>query len=183
MAKQLLLVVTSPVDDLRKYDTFAGGSGASDQLLAQLENLMCALRGGNVNGRLAMIPSTTAAQASDTVTLSGATITGKTVTIAGVVFTSSSVAENQATNTFKTAVSATADAASLAKIINGSTSAGIKGVVTATSAAGVVTVTAVAPGTAYNAIAIVSNDATMVVATGQMTGGAGDLSTVYSQGY
>lgn len=117
-------------------------------------------------------------QASGTITVATALV-NDTVTINGVVFTAKAVA-NQGNNEFSQAGSDSADATSLAAIINGSTSAAISGIVTAAAVGAVVTVTCAIPGGIGNSITLASSGATLAiggVSNGRLSGGAGHAVT------
>jgi hypothetical protein len=109
--------------------------------------------------------------ASGTITLN-AVVAGNIVTVNGVAFTARAVAP--AANEFLVGGSDTETAANLAAAINASVTAGIVGVLYASSAAAVVTVRASAPGTQGNAITLVATTAVRYVVSGAtLTGGTG----------
>lgn len=120
--------------------TGAGAWGAINNIAAFLE--------AQANGRgINVVYYDTAVSASTTGTFTGDPTAADTITINGVVFTAR--ASGATGNEFNfTAGSVTATAAALAAAINASTTTGIVGTVSATSALGVVTFSAVVPGSA-----------------------------------
>jgi hypothetical protein len=108
------------------------------------------------------------AAASGTVTAATVVATN-TLTINGVVFTA--VAAGAVGNQFNVGGNDTVTAANIAAAINASVTAGVQGVVTATSALAVVTITAVQPGLTGNAISLASSGATLTVSGAKLTGG------------
>jgi hypothetical protein len=107
-------------------------------------------------------------QASGTATLTAAVATNA-VTINGVAFTA--VAAGAVGNQFNVGANDTATAANLAASINASVTAGIVGVVTASSVANVVTIKAVSPGTAGNQLTLTGTGAPVVVSGAKLAGG------------
>lgn len=109
---------------------------------------------------------------SDNNTYATSTITftsvaaGNTITVNGVTFVAVSGTPVTANNEFKRGVSDTADAASFVTTFNASTSAGVKGLITATSALGVVTLTPKFAGTGSNAFTV---ETTGIMASGTVT--------------
>ncbi len=108
------------------------------------------------------------AQATGTLTLTGVA-NGETVTVNGVVITAHT--NTQANNQFTIAGDDTADAAALCLAINNSTTAALADVI-ATSATNVVTVKARRGGPSGNAIATVSQQASIVASVARLTTGA-----------
>lgn len=122
--------------------------------------------------------------ATGTVTCASAAA-ADTVTVNGVTFTA--VSGTPAGNQFKVGVSDTADAASLVAGINASTTANIKGCVTATSALGVVTLTSSVAGYIGNCQTLASSNGTRLAVSGaRLSGGTGGTSqsgpTTYNLG-
>lgn len=117
------------------------------------------------------------------ITRSGATLTGgsdaDTITVNGVVFTAVSGAP--AANQFQVNADNNVVATNLRNAINASVSAGVAGVINATSALKVVTIAAVTPGTAGNALTLTESSGGPIVlapGTGVLAGGiAGDTLT------
>ncbi len=101
--------------------------------------------------------STGSVQASGTGTFTGAATAAQTMTIAGVTFTARAVPDETA-DEYLVSATVALEAASLARAINASTTAGVVGTVQATSALGVVTITAVQPGVSGNQIPTVDVD-------------------------
>lgn len=117
--------------------------------------------------------------ATATATLASAVATNA-VTINGVTFTA--VASGAAGNQWNIGGTDTLSAAALAAAINGSTSVGIAGVISATSALGVVTIASVATGEAGNAIAISKTGSPITLSpTAALAGGSGAAINVSSQ--
>lgn len=115
------------------------------------------------------------AKASATATLVSAVATNA-VTINGVAFTA--VASGASGNGWNIGGTDTISATNLAAAINGSTSAGVAGVVTATSALGVVTVTAVQSGLTGNSVTFTKTGSPITVTgSGFLAGGTSATSS------
>lgn len=133
--------------------------------LPRIMNLLHGLQLGAKQGT-SLVVRESAAAGSATITLASMAA-GTVLLINGVPFTAKGSAATAGNNEFDVSGGTdTLDAAALVAAINASTTAGISGVLTATSAAAVVTLTAVAPGAASNAITIENLG---VVATGTVT--------------
>lgn len=146
-------------------------SGAPRPSLRRLINFLLRLKAGGNTGATTISVRNTGVKASATVTCA-TTIANDTVTINGVVFTA--VAGVAGANQYSIdGATNTLDAAALAAAINASVSAGIVGIVTATSNAAVVTVSAAVPGKIGNAITLASSDgATLAVSAARLAGGS-----------
>jgi hypothetical protein len=110
-------------------------------------------------------------KASGTATLN-AVVATNTLTVNGVVFTGVSPGPAVG-DQFVIGADDTATAANIAAAINASATAGVLGVVTASSAAAVVTITAVQPGVQGNAITLAGTAVRFVVSGAVLSGGTG----------
>lgn len=121
--------------------------------------------------------------ASGTYTFSGAASASDTVLINGVTFTAET--SGATGNQWNIGSSATQTATNLAAAINGSATAGINTIVSATSALGVVTITALVKGTIGNAVTIAKgtdSGSVNTVSGARLTGGVNTTTNVYHYG-
>ena len=140
-----------------------------------LQNLLLKLVGSGSMDVTTVELTPSAVAASGTVTAASAQA-ADTVTVAGVAFTA--VSGSPTGNQFDISGSDTAAAASLASAINASATAGINGVVSATSSGAVVTVTAKVPGLIGNGITLASSNGTRLATSGaRLASGAGTLTS------
>lgn len=156
-------------------------------LINELRGLLGGDRRGNLSVGTASPGAADAVSASFTLTLSGALTAADTVTINGQALTV--VASAPTANQFIGAVSAAADAASLAACINNfaSTAQKVVGIVNATAtAAGVVTVTCNIPGVVGNLVTCTKSASAITLAgltSNSPTNGAGGLPVLKSFSY
>lgn len=153
-------------------------SGRRTENMIRLRNIGDSLSSGNMNGtaHTVTIRNSTVA-ASGTITLASAANNG-TVVIGGVTLTGKT--SGPTGNQFLVGVSDTADAAALAALINSSTTAGLNGSVTATSALGVVTVTASQAGVIGNAITTTVSGSGYTAGAARLASGAETLLTAHT---
>jgi hypothetical protein len=142
----------------------------SDRIRGEYNNLidlLAAMAGGSMNGSLAVtIDDGNDVAASGTLTLASVVATN-TCTVNGVTFTA--VASGATGNQFNVGGTDTITAVNLASAINGSITAGVTGVVSASSAAAVVTVSAIAAGAGGNSLALAGG--THITASGSTLAG------------
>lgn len=145
-------------------------SGAKRESLVDLIYfLKRCLAGGNTSATTISVRNT-GVKATGTVTCASIA-DSDTVTINGVAFTAQDASPGA--NEFLQTGDDTADAAALAAAINASASAGISGIVTATSSGAVVTVSAAVPGKIGNAITLASSNGTRAaVSAARLAGGS-----------
>lgn len=160
-AKNTSVVIASAnANDL----SFTSGAGAQNNVRQLINHLEGGLNGAHTIRTVTIRDSTVAGSLTITLVSMAA---GTVLLINGVPFTSKGTAATTGNNEFDISGGTdTLDAAALAAAINASTTAGITGVLTATSALGVVTLTASAPGAGSNAITVENLG---VVATGTVT--------------
>lgn len=142
-------------------------SGDKRLTLRNILNLFGAILNGQRagGGNLSVQAEHTGVAATGTITLASCAA-GTVLEVNGVPFTALSGTATVANNEFDISGTDTEDAAALAAAINNSTTAGISGVITATSALGVVTITNSRKGPGGNALTIKTLG---VVATGIVT--------------
>jgi hypothetical protein len=144
--------------------SFDSDAGAPNNLRALIDHLEGGLNGAHTIRTVTVRDSAEAGSATITLASMAA---GTVLLINGVPFTAKGSAATTGNNEFDISGGTdTLDAAALAAAINASTTAGISGVVTATSALAVVTVTASQPGAGSNGVTIENLG---VVATGTAT--------------
>lgn len=145
-------------------------SGKPRDSLLKLAKTLLALASGHRPGSTTITVRNTGVAATGTVTCAAAAA-ADTVTINGVAFTA--VAGAAGANQFSIDGTDTADAAALAAAINASSTAGISGIVSATSDGAVVTVSCMVPGKVGNAITLASSSGvTLAVSGAKLTGGS-----------
>ena len=163
----LVLTVKVNSADAREY----AASGQPQRCLKNAANLLDAIASGSKVGSVKVSRSADdPVQASGTITLA-AVNAADTVTIGKTTLTASASPANE--DEFSQAGSNTADAASLASVINAHSV--LSELVYATSSGAVVTVTAHQPGVIGNQIVLSSSNGTRLAVTGSgyLTSGAG----------
>lgn len=139
---QFTLVINS-LDSANTLNAFvAPSSGNQMPTLTGIENLINAMEGGLKDIQDGLIVFGVPATA--TCVFTGAPTAAQTVTINGVAFTAR--ASGATGDEFDIGANVTATALNLATAINASTTAGITGVVSATSSVGTVTISALVTG-------------------------------------
>lgn len=145
-------------------------SGAPRASLRRLINFLIRLKAGGLPSATTLSVRNTGVKATGTVTCASIA-DSDTVTINGIAFTAQDASPGA--NEFLQTGDDTADAAALAAAINASTTAGIVGIVTATSSGAVVTVSAAVPGKIGNAITLASSNGTRAaVSAARLSGGS-----------
>ena len=144
------------------------GSGHAGDDIQKISSYIAGLAGGASIGSRIYVNSG-GVQASQTGTFTGDPTAADTVTVNGVAFTAR--ASGAVANEYNIGADVTAHAAALAASINASTSAKIKGVVTASSALGVLTLTAVIPGAVGNLFTLAESTNNFTVAGANFAGG------------
>lgn len=119
-------------------------------------------------------------QATGAFTFTGLPSDAETLTINGVTFTART--SGATGDEFNIGADATATATNMAAAVNASVTAGIVGVVSATSAAGVVTITSVVGGFVGNSIPITESMTNLAVSGALLTGGAEGTTILLASG-
>ena len=162
----ITLVINSPKDTSTLVK-----SGQKREDLKRVANLINGIAAGKLPGKVvASVSSSDAVAASATITCASV-LAADTVTIAGIVLTASATPSGIAQ--FDQSGSDSADAASLAAIINAHTTLGLY--VQASASSNVVTVTCSVPGKIGNLVTLVSSNGTRLAVTGSgfLANGAG----------
>lgn len=177
-----VIKITHPENTQTIKDIGLGISNtASDQWMESFMNYLNALQGGVRNASIdCQVSGGVAAQATGTLTFTGAPTNNQTCLINGVTFTA--VTSGATGNQFNIGGTVTISATNLAAAINASVTAFVTGVVTATSAAGVVTITAVTPGLVGNSLLLATSMTNTTVSGAKLTGGLNPVANTYAFG-
>jgi hypothetical protein len=171
----LKIVVETPESAQTVKDNIRISTGAVAEGIQRLGNFLQGLIVKNGSIKV----NTGGVKASCAFTFTGAPVAAETCTVNGVTFTAR--ASGAVANEFNIGGTVTITAANLAAAINTSVSAGIVGIVTATSSLGVCTVSAVIPGVAGNYLIAPTEALTNATVAG-WTGGTEDATVTLAVG-
>lgn len=167
MSSYQRLVITTPESavQFKSIVKLAESKEGAQDLINYLEGCLSGAKACSIEAKVGAVHASLAGTFTDVPSAD------ETITINGVAFTCK---DSGATgDQFNKGASVTAAAANLAAAINASTTAGIAGVVTATSALGVITITADAPGLCGNyVVADGLSNFTWAGSATRMTGGS-----------
>lgn len=152
-------------------------SGARHLSALNLSHLFRQLAGGQNSCPATVTIRNSAVKASASITFASVA-DSDTITINGVVFTAQDASPGA--NEYLQTGTNTQDAAAAAAAINASTTAGIVGIVTASSSGAVLTISAAVPGKIGNAISIATSDGTTLAITSGVSKLAGGTETSVS---
>lgn len=180
---RISFTVNDPAATVKNKLNFAAASGSVPPIksLTDLRNYIDQMISGVTSAKLYV--ATTAVAASVTGTFTGAPTNNDTSVINGVTFTA--VTSNPGANQFALGSTAAQAAANFAAAINASTSAKIRGQISASSDSnGNITLTAIVPGTSGNLFTVTDSLANFTWAAGAtaFSGGTEDAPFIISHG-